>query len=159
MARGNLPQSGFPRMRFLTRIIVGFNMDEIIRASVCWKAENRSSVAGMRWISIGLFVLHSATLIYVLQQDSGITLGVQVGNAIYSAEFPRRELKQENLTEGSQIQAEVKDGKLTVQRNDPKTAAAPIIWVQRTLAHVSAQQKKMPSGAGTNGKGTDAALY
>jgi hypothetical protein len=88
----------------------------------------------MRWISIGLFVLRSATLIYVLQQDSGITLGVQVGNVIYSAEFPRRALKQENLVEGSQIQAEVKDGKMTIRLRERKISGR-VIQVQRVLVH------------------------
>ena len=74
-------------------------------------------------------------LIYVLQQDSGITLGVQVGNVIYSAEFPRRALKGENLLEGSQIQAEVKDGKMIFHQTHGKTVTARIIWVQRSLAH------------------------
>jgi hypothetical protein len=78
----------------------------------------------MRWISIGLFVLHSATLIYVLQQDSGIKLGVQVGNVIYSAEFPRRALKPENLIEGTQIHAATRRAPV------PQGTAFPIAALQ-----------------------------
>ncbi len=89
----------------------------------------------MNSLLVAVLALHSAILIYVLQQDSGITLGVQVGNVIYAAEFPRRALKQENLVEGSQIQAKVKDGEMTVQRKDGKTVTARIVWVQRTLVH------------------------
>jgi hypothetical protein len=88
----------------------------------------------MRWISIGLLALHTATLVYVLQQDSEITLGVQVENEIYSAEFPRCALEQEKLIEGSQIKAEVKRAKLRVQLKDGTTVTTPIIWVQRTIA-------------------------
>ena len=89
----------------------------------------------MRLLSIGLLALHSATLIYVLQQDSGTTVGVEVRNVIYAAEFSRRALNAEDLKEGGQVQAEVKGGKLTVLRKDGKTATARIVWVQRTLAH------------------------
>jgi len=89
----------------------------------------------MRWISIGLLALHTATLVYVLQQDSEITLGVQVGNVIYSAEFPRRKLRGETLLERSQMQAEVKNGKLTIRLRDRKTVSARVIQVQRVLVH------------------------
>jgi len=89
----------------------------------------------MRWISIGLLAVHTATLIYVLQQDSEITLGVQVGNVIYSAEFSRRTLKQEFLVEGSQIRAQVKDDKITIRLRNRKTVSGRVIQVQRELVH------------------------
>jgi hypothetical protein len=96
----------------------------------------------MRWISIGLRALHSATLIYVLQQDSEITLGVQVGNVIYSAEFARGALKQENLVEGSQIKAEVKGGKMTVHRRDGKSVTARIIWYRDSSPPISLKNQR-----------------
>jgi hypothetical protein len=99
------------------------------------KAENRSLVTAMRWISIGLLALHTATLVYVLQQDSEITLGVQVGNVIYSADFPRRALRKEKFIESSQIQAEVKNGEMTIRLTDGRTVSSRVIQVQRVLAH------------------------
>jgi hypothetical protein len=100
------------------------------------KVENsRSLVTTMRWISIALLALHTATLIYVLQKDSGITVGVEIGNVICAAEFPTQALRSESLREGAQMHVEMKRGKLRVRRKDGKTVTAPIIWVQRTLAH------------------------
>jgi hypothetical protein len=70
--------------------------DEIILAMCTGKKKiGELSVTVMRWISIGLLALRSVTLIYVLQQDAKIMLGIQVGNVIYSAEFPRRALRKE----------------------------------------------------------------
>ena len=70
----------------------------------------------------------------MLQEDSGITLGVQMGNVIYSAEFPRQAVKPDSIHEGEQVRAEVKHGMLTVQLGNGKKATARVIRIQRILS-------------------------
>ena len=89
----------------------------------------------MRFLLIAMLALQSATLIYMLQEDSGITLGVQIGNVIYSAEFPQRTVKPDSVHEGEQVWAEVKNGMLTVRLKNGKKATARVIRIQRILAH------------------------
>jgi len=67
-----------------------------------------------------LLVLQSATVIDV-QSNHDVTLGLQMGDVIYTAEFSRHALKPESLIEGDHVGAEVRDGKMRVKRKDGKT--------------------------------------
>ena len=60
-----------------------------------------------------LLALQSATVVDV-QGHHEVTLAVQVGDVIYTAEFSRHALKPESLIEGDHVGAEVRDGKMRV---------------------------------------------
>ena len=89
----------------------------------------------MRLLLIAMLALQPATLIYMLQEDSGITLGVQIGNVIYSAEFPPQAVKPGSIHEGEQVRAEVKDGMLIVRLKNGKKMTDRVIRIQRILSH------------------------
>lgn len=89
----------------------------------------------MRSLLVALLALQPATVVYVMQYDAQVNVGVQIGDVIYSAEFPRRVLKPENLIEGGQVQAEVKGGQLTVQLGNGRKATARITQEQRIHPH------------------------
>lgn len=67
----------------------------------------------MRSLLIAVLAFHSANVI-VLYENSDTVLTVQVGDTLYTAEFPKSDLKPETVKDGDQVQAEVKDGKLIV---------------------------------------------
>jgi hypothetical protein len=81
-----------------------------------------------------LLALQPATVIDV-QGNHEVSLALQMGNLIYTAEFSRRALKPGSFTEGEQTTAEVKDGKMMVKRKDGKVVAGRVIWEQRVLVH------------------------
>jgi hypothetical protein len=81
-----------------------------------------------------LLALQSATVVGV-QGNHEVTLAVQVGDVIYTAEFSRHALKPESLIEGDHVGAEVRDGKMRVKRKDGKTVSGRVIWEQRVLVH------------------------
>jgi hypothetical protein len=66
-----------------------------------------------------LLALQSATVIDV-QSNSEVTLAVQIGDVVYTAEFSRHDLKPDSIHEGDHMQAEVKDHKLTVKSVFPQ---------------------------------------
>jgi len=81
-----------------------------------------------------LLALQSATVIDV-QSNHDVTLAIQMGDIIYTAEFLRHALKRESLIEGDHVGAEVRDGKMRVKRKDGKTVSGRVIWEQRVLVH------------------------
>jgi hypothetical protein len=81
-----------------------------------------------------LLAFQTATVIDVYGQ-SCVTLAVQLGNTIYTAEFSRRELGPNSFQEGEKVRAETKDGKLIIQRKDGKVVSSRIIRIQIILAH------------------------
>ena len=88
----------------------------------------------MRCFVIAVLALRAATDfdVYV---DSRVTLALQIGDVIYTAEFSPHELNPDSIHEGEQVRAEVKHGRMTVQLKNGKRATARIIRVQRTLVH------------------------
>ena len=74
--------------------------------------------------------LQAATVIDV-QANHTVTLALQFGDTIYTAEFSRRDLKADSLKEGDRVQAEVKGGHVTVQRKDGRRVSGRVIQVQR----------------------------
>jgi hypothetical protein len=81
-----------------------------------------------------LLALQSATVIDV-QSNHDVTLGLQMGDVIYTAEFSRHALKPESFIEGDHVAAEVREGKMRVKRKDGKTVSGRLIWEQRVLVH------------------------
>ena len=86
----------------------------------------------MHLVLLTFLAFHSATVI-VAQVDDSITLGFQFGDTIYTAEFSRGDLKPDTLGDGDRVQAEVKNGRLTVKLQNGKTVSARVHWVQRVL--------------------------
>jgi Ethanolamine utilization protein EutJ (predicted chaperonin) len=80
-----------------------------------------------------LLALQSATVVDV-QGNHEVTLAVQVGDVIYTAEFSRHALKPESLIEGDHIAVEVRDGKMKIKRKDGKTVSGHVSWEQRVLS-------------------------
>lgn len=62
-------------------------------------------------------VLQAATVIDV-QANHTVTLRLQFGDIVYSAEFSPRDVKPDSVKEGYRVQAEGKGNRLTVQRKD-----------------------------------------
>jgi ribosomal protein L14 len=81
-----------------------------------------------------LLALQSATVIDV-QGNHEVTLALQVGDVIYTAEFSRHALKPESFIEGDHVAAEVTDGKMKIKRKDGKSVSGRVIWEQRVLVH------------------------
>lgn len=81
-----------------------------------------------------LLALQSATVID-MQGNHEVTLALQVGDVIYTAEFSRHALKPDSFVEGDRLTAEVRDGKMRVKRKDGKTVSGRVIWEQRLLVH------------------------
>ena len=81
-----------------------------------------------------LLVFQSATVIDV-QGNHEVTLAIQMGDIIYTAEFSRHALKPGSFIEGEHVGAEVRDGKVRVKRKDGKTVSGRVIWEQRVLVH------------------------
>ena len=81
-----------------------------------------------------LLALQGATVID-MQGNHEVTLALQVGDVIYTAEFSRHELKAGSFNEGEQAIAEVKDGRMMVKRKDGKIVSGHVIWEQRVLVH------------------------
>ena len=79
-------------------------------------------------------VLQAATVIDV-QANHTVTLRLQFGDTVYSAEFSSRDLKPDNVKEGDRVQAEVKRGHMTVQRKDGRRVSGRVFQVQRVLIH------------------------
>ena len=79
-------------------------------------------------------VLQAATVIDV-QANHTVTLRLQFGDTVYSAEFSWRDLKPGSLTEGDRVQAEVKRGHMIVQRKDGRRMSGRVFQVQRVLIH------------------------
>jgi flagella basal body P-ring formation protein FlgA len=71
--------------------------------------------------------LQPATVIDV-QANHEVTLAVQVGDVIYTAEFSRHALKPESLIE-------VRDGEIRVKRKDGKIVSGRVIREERILVH------------------------
>ena len=88
----------------------------------------------MRCFIIAVLALQAATVIDV-EVDSRITLALQIGDVIYTAEFSPRSLNPDCIQEGEQVRGEVKHGKITVECKNGKRATARVIRVQRTLIH------------------------
>ena len=88
----------------------------------------------MRCLLIAVLAFHSALIVDV-QQNSETTLAVQIGDVIYMAELSQVAFKCEEVREGKRVQAEVKNGKLTVKFENGKKARGPIYWVQRSRVH------------------------
>ena len=88
----------------------------------------------MRFLWIAFLALQPATVIDVCS-NSQVTLAVQIGDVLYTAEFSRHDLKPESIHEGDRVQAEVKGHKLIVKIRQGKKITAPIIRVQRTIVH------------------------
>ena len=68
-------------------------------------------------------MLQAATVIDVYSNHT-VTLALQFEDTIYTAEFSPRDLKAD-LKEGDRVQAEVKGGRMTVQRKDGKKGVGP----------------------------------
>jgi hypothetical protein len=81
-----------------------------------------------------VLALQSATVIDV-QGNHEVTLALQMGDVIYTAEFSKRALKPGSFNEGEQAIAEVKDGRMLVKRKDGKIVSGRLIWEQRVLVH------------------------
>jgi len=69
----------------------------------------------MHVLLAAVLALQAATVIDV-QANHAVTLALQFGDTIYTAEFSRRDLKAHSLNEWDRVQAEVKGGRMTVQR-------------------------------------------
>jgi ribosomal protein L14 len=81
-----------------------------------------------------MLALQSATVVAVLDNQE-VTLALQVGDVIYTAEFSRHALRPETFNDGDHVAAEVRDGKMRVKRKDGKTVSGRVIWEQRVLVH------------------------
>ncbi len=81
-----------------------------------------------------LLALKSATVIDV-QGNHEVTLALQMGDVIYTAEFSRHALKPDSFIEGDHVAVEVRDGKMRVKRKDGKTVSGRVIREQRVLVH------------------------
>jgi len=88
----------------------------------------------MHVLLTAVLVLQAATVIAV-EANHTVTLRLQFGDAIYSAEFSTRDLKAESLKEGDRVRAEVKGAKMTVQRKDGRKVSGRVFQVQRVLIH------------------------
>lgn len=88
----------------------------------------------MHCVAALLLALQSATVIDV-QGNHEVTLALQVGDVIYTAEFSRHALKRESLIEGDHVAAEVRKGEMRVKRKDGKIVSGRVIWEQRVLVH------------------------
>jgi hypothetical protein len=84
----------------------------------------------VRFLWIAFLALQSATVIDV-QSNSEVTLALQIGDVVYTAEFSLHDLNPETIHEGDHERAKVKDHKLTVKRKNSKMATARIIRQQR----------------------------
>jgi len=92
----------------------------------------------MHALLAAVLVLHTATVIDV-QANHTVTLALQFGDTIYTAEFSSRDLKPDSLKDGDHVQAEVKGGHMTVQRKDGRRVSGRVIQVQRVLIHPLAE--------------------
>jgi hypothetical protein len=81
-----------------------------------------------------LLALQVATVVD-LYKNSETIVSVQIGNVIYSAEFPPAALKADSFSVGDRVRADVKNGRMTVKRKDGKKVTAPVIQIQRILVH------------------------
>ena len=81
-----------------------------------------------------VLALQAATVIDV-QANRRVTLALQFGDTIYTAEFSSRDLKPDNLKEGDSVQAEVKGGHMTVRRKAGRRVSGRVIQVERVLVH------------------------
>ena len=81
-----------------------------------------------------LLAFHSATVI-VVQANDMVTLALQFGDTVYTAEFSKRDVKPDTLKDGDHVQAEVKNGKLIVKLRNGKRVSARVHWVQRVIIH------------------------
>jgi hypothetical protein len=69
---------------------------------------------GLAILLLALLTFQTATVIDVYT-DSQVTLALQMGDVIYTAEFSKNELKPDSIHEGDQVKAEVRHGRMTVQ--------------------------------------------
>lgn len=88
----------------------------------------------MRILLTVFLALHAATVIDV-QANHTVTLRLQFGDTVYSAEFSPRDLKPDSFKEGDRVQAEVKGGHMAVQRKDGRRVSGRVFQVQRVLVH------------------------
>lgn len=88
----------------------------------------------VHYLRLTVLAFHSATVI-VLQRNSDTILAVQIGDTLYTAEFPKSDLKPDTLKDEDHVPAEVKDGKLIVKLRNGKRVSAPVHWVQRVIIH------------------------
>lgn len=89
----------------------------------------------MHALLAAVFALPAATVIDV-QSNHTVTLALQFGDTIYTADFSLRDLRPDSLKEGDRVQAEVKGGHMTVERRkDGRKVSGRVIRVQRVLVH------------------------
>jgi hypothetical protein len=88
----------------------------------------------MHVLLTAVLALQAATVINV-QANHTVTLRLQFGETIYSAEFSTRDLNPESLKEGDRVRAEVKGTKITVQRKDGTRVSGRVFQIQRVLIH------------------------
>lgn len=58
---------------------------------------------------------------------------MQIGDTLYTAEFPKSDLKSDKLKDGEHVQAEVKNGKLTIRFDNGNRVVARVRWIQKTI--------------------------
>jgi hypothetical protein len=88
----------------------------------------------MHVLLTAVLALQAATVID-MQANHTVTLALQFGDTICTAEFSLRDLKADSLKEGDRVQAEVKGGHMTVQRKDGRRVSGRVIQVQRVLVN------------------------
>lgn len=76
-----------------------------------------------------ILALHSAIVVAVLANDT-VMLAVQLGDTVYTAEFPKSDLKPDGFKDGDYRQAEVKPGNLIIKLRNGKRVKARVHWVQ-----------------------------
>jgi hypothetical protein len=94
----------------------------------------RCEIGKVHFLFAALLALQAATVIDV-QANHTVTLALQFGDTIYTADFSLRDLKADSLKERDRVQAEVKGGHMTVQRKDGRKASGRVIQVQRVIIH------------------------
>ena len=60
---------------------------------------------------------------------------MQIGDTLYTAEFPKSDLKPDTLQDMDRVQAKVKNGKLTIRFDNGKRVSASVRWVQLVIIH------------------------
>ena len=87
----------------------------------------------MHSLLVAFLALQSATIVAVLTQSPDTFLAVRIGDVILTAEFSSSESKAEKFSDGEQVRAEVRHGKMKVRTARGKTVEGRVRWVQRTL--------------------------
>lgn len=89
----------------------------------------------MLWLVLASVLTFHSGIVIDAQCDSRVTLALQFGDVIYTAEFSQAALKCDALSIGNQVQAEVTSNEMTLRRRDGKIVSGRVIRVQRILVY------------------------